>query len=51
MPSWCPPWRSGSWRRRRDGARTIAAGNLTPVRELTDVRDVARALALLLEPW
>lgn len=34
---------------RRDGARTIAAGNLTPVRELTDVRDVARALTLLLE--
>lgn len=34
---------------RRDGVRTIAAGNLTPVRELTDVRDVARALTLLLE--
>jgi GDP-4-dehydro-6-deoxy-D-mannose reductase len=33
----------------RDGARTIAAGNLTPVRELTDVRDVARALTLLLD--
>ena len=34
---------------RRDGVRTIAAGNLTPVRQLTDVRDVARALTLLLE--
>jgi GDP-4-dehydro-6-deoxy-D-mannose reductase len=34
---------------RRDGTRAIAAGNLTPVRELTDVRDVARALTLLLE--
>lgn len=33
---------------RRAGARTIPAGNLTPIRELTDVRDVARALTLLL---
>jgi len=33
---------------RRSGVRTIPAGNLTPVRELTDVRDVARALTLLL---
>jgi len=34
---------------RQEGTPTIAAGNLTPVRELTDVRDVARALALLLD--
>ncbi len=34
---------------RADGVRTIAAGNLTPIRELTDVRDVARALTLLLD--
>src|SRR5690606_19151781 len=30
-------------RAERDGADTVAAGNLTPRRDLTDVRDVVRA--------
>jgi GDP-4-dehydro-6-deoxy-D-mannose reductase len=34
---------------RRTGVRIIPTGNLTPIRELTDVRDVARALTLLLD--
>lgn len=33
----------------RNGARTIAVGNLTPERDITDVRDVARAYRLLAE--
>ena len=34
---------------KREGKHTIRAGNLDPVRELLDVRDVAAAYALLLE--
>ena len=34
---------------RRTGARTVRVGNLAPVRDMSDVRDVARAYALLLE--
>jgi GDP-4-dehydro-6-deoxy-D-mannose reductase len=34
---------------RATGARTVATGNLAPVRDLADVRDVARAYVALLE--
>lgn len=34
---------------RRSGARTVKTGNLAPVRDILDVRDVARAYLLLLE--
>jgi GDP-4-dehydro-6-deoxy-D-mannose reductase len=36
-------------RAERDGAETVAVGNLTPRRDLTDVRDVVRAYRLLVE--
>jgi GDP-4-dehydro-6-deoxy-D-mannose reductase len=36
-------------RAERDGAGTVAVGNLTPRRDLTDVRDVVRAYRLLME--
>jgi GDP-4-dehydro-6-deoxy-D-mannose reductase len=36
-------------RAERDGADTVAVGNLTPRRDLTDVRDVVRAYRLLIE--
>lgn len=34
---------------RQSGARTVKTGNLAPVRDILDVRDVARAYLLLLE--
>lgn len=45
----------GSWTRRiarleAEGGGTLAVGNLDVRRDLTDVRDVARAYALLLDP-
>ena len=33
----------------RAGARTVRVGNLAPVRDLSDVRDIVRAYALLIE--
>jgi GDP-4-dehydro-6-deoxy-D-mannose reductase len=36
-------------RAERDGEATVAVGNLTPRRDLTDVRDVVRAYRLLVE--
>ena len=36
-------------RAERDGADTVAVGNLTPRRDVTDVRDVVRAYRLLVE--
>ncbi|MGE5092973.1 MAG: NAD-dependent epimerase/dehydratase family protein [Bacillota bacterium] len=34
---------------RQTGARTVRVGNLAPVRDLSDVRDIARAYGLLIE--
>ena len=48
--SWCRRSHNGFSRPGGRGPEPSPAGNLTPVRELTDVRDVARALTLLLEP-
>ena len=45
----CRPSPSASGRRALSGATTVPTGNLEPVRDLLDVRDVVRAYRLLLE--
>ena len=44
-----PPWRSASSQARREQSSSIAVGNLSARRDITDVRDVVRAYRLLVE--